>query len=74
MVFLGPAAFNRYAYTLEEQSAAADRRDRLLLVFLIHIYKTVRMFLGNQQARPVALREEEVGRTHRAARRSPRRR
>ena len=34
----------------------------LLLVFLIHIYKTVRMFLGNQSARPVALRAEEIRR------------
>ena len=25
----------------------------LLLIFLIHVYKTVRMFLGNQTARPV---------------------
>ena len=32
----------------------------LLLIFLIHVYKTVTMFLANRQARPVALRAEEV--------------
>ena len=32
----------------------------LLLIFLIHVYKTVRMFLANRTARPVALREEAV--------------
>jgi succinate dehydrogenase / fumarate reductase, cytochrome b subunit len=53
VVFFGPAAFNKYAYTLEGNPLLPIVEIGLLLVFLIHIYKTVRMFLGNQTARPV---------------------
>jgi succinate dehydrogenase / fumarate reductase cytochrome b subunit len=54
VVFLGPAAFNRYAYVLESNPLIPIIEIGLLLVFLMHVYKTVRMFLSNQQARPVA--------------------
>jgi succinate dehydrogenase / fumarate reductase, cytochrome b subunit len=53
MVFLGPAAFNQYAYTLEGNPLLPIIEIGLLLVFLIHIFKTVRMFLANQALRPV---------------------
>ena len=53
MVFFGPAAFNKYAYTLEGNPLLPVIEIGLLLVFLIHIYKTIRMFLGNQSTRPV---------------------
>lgn len=53
VVFLGPAAFNKYAYILEGNPLLPVVEIGLALVFLIHIYKTVRMYLGNQQARPV---------------------
>jgi succinate dehydrogenase / fumarate reductase cytochrome b subunit len=54
IVFLGPAAFNKYAYTLEGNPLLPIVELLLLLVFLVHIYKTLRMFLGNQSTRPVA--------------------
>jgi succinate dehydrogenase / fumarate reductase cytochrome b subunit len=54
VVFLGPAAFNKYAFTLEGNPLLPIIELLLLSVFLVHIYKTVRMFLGNQSARPVA--------------------
>src|SRR5437879_4286930 len=55
LIFFGPEVFNRYAYAMEEQNPLLPAIEiLLLLVFLIHIYKTVRMFLGNQAARPVA--------------------
>src|SRR6478735_4811001 len=54
VVFLGPAAFNKYAYTLEGNPLIPIIEIGLLLIFLIHVYKTVRMFLANQAARPVA--------------------
>jgi succinate dehydrogenase / fumarate reductase cytochrome b subunit len=54
VVFFGAAAFNKYAYTLEGNPILPIIELLLLLVFLIHIYKTVRMYLGNQQARPIA--------------------
>jgi succinate dehydrogenase / fumarate reductase, cytochrome b subunit len=54
LVFFGPAVFNQYAYVMEERNPLLPVIELLLLfVFLAHIYKTVRMFLGNQTARPV---------------------
>lgn len=53
VVFLGPATFNKYAYTLEGNPLLRIIEIGLALVFLIHIYKTVRMFLGNRAARPI---------------------
>lgn len=52
MVFFGPDVFNKYAYTLEGNPLIPIIEIGLLLIFLIHVYKTVRMFLKNQQARP----------------------
>jgi succinate dehydrogenase / fumarate reductase cytochrome b subunit len=54
VVFFGPEAFNRYAFVMEYGNPLLPAIELgLLAVFLIHIYKTVRMFLGNQEARPV---------------------
>jgi succinate dehydrogenase / fumarate reductase cytochrome b subunit len=53
MVFFGPATFNKYAYTLEGNPLLPMVEIGLLLIFLLHIYKTVRMFIANNQARPV---------------------
>jgi len=54
VVFAGPAAYNQYAFTLELNKAVLYPLELLILAgFLTHIYKTVRMFLANQQARPV---------------------
>jgi succinate dehydrogenase / fumarate reductase cytochrome b subunit len=53
LVFFGPEVFNRYAYTMEVRNPVLPAIEiALLLVFLVHIYKTVRMFIGNQSARP----------------------
>jgi succinate dehydrogenase / fumarate reductase cytochrome b subunit len=53
MVFFGPAVFNKYAYTLEGNPLVPVIEIGLLLIILIHVYKTVRMFFSNQSARPV---------------------
>jgi succinate dehydrogenase / fumarate reductase cytochrome b subunit len=53
MIFGGPAFFNKYAYTLESNPLLPVIELGLLAVFAIHIYKTIAMFLGNQQARPI---------------------
>jgi len=53
IVFLGPSAFNKYAYTLEGNALLPIVEIGLLLIFLIHIYKTVKMYIANRQARPV---------------------
>jgi len=59
LVFFGPAFFNQYAYTLEGNPLLPIVEIGLLLIFLIHVYKTVKMFLGNQQARPVRYQEKK---------------
>src|SRR5438093_3450960 len=54
LVFFGPQVFNTYAYNMEVRNPALPAIELLLLlVFLLHIYKTVTMFLRNQSARPV---------------------
>jgi succinate dehydrogenase / fumarate reductase cytochrome b subunit len=53
MVFGGQDAFNKYAFTLEGNPLIPVIEIGLLLIFLIHVYKTVRMFLENQTVRPV---------------------
>jgi succinate dehydrogenase / fumarate reductase cytochrome b subunit len=62
MVFGGPAFFNRYAYVLESNPLIPIIELGLLLIFLIHVYKTVRMFLANQQARPVRYQQKKPAR------------
>ena len=52
MVFLGPDTFNQYSHTLLGNPLIIPIEVGLLLVFLLHIYKTVTMYLANQQARP----------------------
>src|SRR5437868_11374992 len=60
IVFLGPEAFNKYAYAMEEQNPVLPAIEiALLAVFAVHIYKTVAMFLSNQSARPVAYRQKK---------------
>jgi succinate dehydrogenase / fumarate reductase cytochrome b subunit len=54
LIFLGPDVFNRYAYVLEDRNPLLPVIEiALLLVFVIHIYKAVRMYLANKAARPV---------------------
>jgi succinate dehydrogenase cytochrome b subunit len=59
MIFAGPAAFNKYAYTLEGNPLLPIVELALLAVFLIHIYKTIRMFLDNRQTRPVGYAQKK---------------
>ena len=53
LVLLGPARFNGYAHTLTGNPLLPVIELGLLLVFLLHIYKTVTMYLANRRARPV---------------------
>src|SRR5262245_21355932 len=57
LVFFGPQVFNTYAYNMEERNPTRPILELASLAgFAVHIYKTVRMFLANQAARPVAYR------------------
>ena len=74
VVFFGPAAFNKYAFTLEGNPLLPVIEIGLLLVFLIHIYKTVTDVPGQpERAAGRATRRRSTPGTP-AARRSPRRR
>lgn len=58
LVFLGPEFFNKYAYILEDNPLLPIVEIGLLLVFVVHIYKTVTMYLGNRRARPAGYVEK----------------
>lgn len=66
LVFLGPTVFNEYSHTLLSNPLIPVIEIGLVLIFLIHIVKTIGMFLRNQQARPVGyVRKKYAGRPSR---------
>jgi succinate dehydrogenase / fumarate reductase, cytochrome b subunit len=66
LVFFGPAVFNEYSHTLLSNPLIPIIEIGLVVLFVIHIYKTVRMFLANQQARPASyVRKASPGRPSR---------
>ena len=54
LVFLGPGTFNGYSHQLISNPLLVPVEIGLLLVFLTHLYKVVRITLANRRARPVA--------------------
>ncbi len=52
LVLLGPGPFNAYSHTLISNPLVIPMEIGLLLVVLVHVYKTVKMYLQSQQARP----------------------
>jgi succinate dehydrogenase / fumarate reductase cytochrome b subunit len=66
LVFFGPNVFNRYAFVMESNPLLPVIELGLLLIILIHAYKTIAMFVANRAARPVAYaRKERAGSTSR---------
>jgi len=60
LVFFGPQVFNRYAYNMEVRNPTLPILEIIILVgFLIHIFKTIRMYLANSAARPVSYKKKE---------------
>ena len=53
LVFAGQDTFNGYAHLLISNPLTAPVEIGLLLVFLLHVYKTVAMWFANQRARPI---------------------
>ena len=53
MVFAGPETFNHYAHALVGNPLVVPAEIALLLLFLLHIYKTVTMWAANQRARHI---------------------
>ncbi len=60
LVFLGPEFFNTYAHTLESNPLIPVIEVGLLLIFLLHVYKTIGLVLRNRRARPVAYAEKSM--------------
>jgi succinate dehydrogenase / fumarate reductase, cytochrome b subunit len=66
IIFFGQDAFNEYAHTLISNPLIVPIEIGLLLIFLLHIYKTLRNWFANQAARPVGYTKKEmVGHTSR---------
>ena len=53
LIFLGQETFNEYSHTLISNPLIVPIEIGLLLVFLLHVYKAVTMWIANQAARPV---------------------
>ena len=52
LIFLGQDTFNRYSHMLISNPLVIPVEIALLLVALVHVWKTVRMYLQNLHARP----------------------
>ena len=59
LVFLGPTTFNSYSHFLLSNPLIPIIEIGLVGIFLLHIYKTVTMYLANQKARPVKYRQKK---------------
>lgn len=57
-VFAGQDTFNHYAHFLESNPLILPAELALVLLFLVHIYKTVTMWTKNQAARPTGYEEK----------------
>ena len=53
LIFAGRDVFNEYSHALISNPLILPIELGLAAIFVLHIYKTVRMWFGNQQARPV---------------------
>ena len=52
IVFLGPETFNNYSHALISNPLVVPVEIGLVVVFLIHLFKAIRMTFENQSARP----------------------
>src|SRR5437773_7410228 len=59
MVFLGRDTFNQYSHTLVNNPLVPVIEIGLAIVVLIHIFKTVTMYLDNRRARPVSYKRKK---------------
>ena len=59
MVFLGPDTFNTYSHALISNPLVVPVEIGLLVVFLIHLFKAIRMTFQNQSARPAKYAKKE---------------
>ena len=53
LIFLGQDTFNEYSHMLISNPLIVPIEIGLLLIFVLHVYKTATMWVANQAARPV---------------------
>jgi succinate dehydrogenase / fumarate reductase cytochrome b subunit len=58
LVFAGPDVFNGYSHFLLSNPLIVPIELGLLAIFLLHVYKTVRMLVANRAARPVGYQKK----------------
>lgn len=59
LFIVSPAAFNQYGHTMVNNPLIYAIEAGLAAVFLLHIYKTVRLYAGAKAARPVGYARKE---------------
>ena len=59
LIFAGQDLFNEYSHRLISNPLVIPVEIGLLLIFLLHVYKTVAMWFGNRAARPVGYQKKE---------------
>jgi succinate dehydrogenase / fumarate reductase cytochrome b subunit len=59
LIFAGQDTFNEYSHTLISNPLVIPAEIGLLLIFLVHVYKAVTMWVRNQAARPVRYEKKE---------------
>jgi succinate dehydrogenase / fumarate reductase cytochrome b subunit len=60
LIFAGQDIFNEYSHALISNPLIVPIEIGLLAIFLIHIYKAIRMWTANQAARPVGYAKKEL--------------
>src|SRR5215204_5174733 len=60
IILAGPELFNEYSHTLISNPLILPIELALLAIFVIHIYKAIRMWMANNAARPVAYTQREM--------------
>jgi succinate dehydrogenase / fumarate reductase, cytochrome b subunit len=58
LVFLGPETFNAYSHKLVSNPLVYPAEAGLVLLFLLHVWKTIQLSIGSSKARPVAYAEK----------------
>jgi len=59
LIFAGPDLFNEYSHTLISNPLLLPVELGLLLIFLLHVYKSITNYFANAAARPVRYAKKE---------------
>ncbi len=59
LFFTGPETFNKYSHALISNPLIIPIEIGLLLIFLLHVYKTITNYFSNRSARPIGYEQKE---------------